>query len=40
MNGFLDFRSANFLGGQNVQNIVIIGLGSFIAYQMFIKNKK
>lgn len=33
-NGLLDLKSPNFLGGNNVHNLIIIGLAAFIAYKV------
>ena len=33
MNGFLDFKSPNFLGGNNVHHVVIIGLLAYLTYK-------
>lgn len=37
MNGVLDIKSANFLGGTNVQNLVIIAGVAFLAYKAWKK---
>lgn len=34
MQGFLDIKSPNWLGGNNVHNTVTIGLLIFIVYKM------
>jgi hypothetical protein len=33
MNGLLDLKSPNFLGGNNVHNLVTIGLLAFLVYK-------
>jgi hypothetical protein len=34
-----DIKSPKFLGGQNVHNLLIIGLVSFVIYNQMKKNK-
>lgn len=34
---FLNIKSANFLGGQNVHNVIKIALAGFIAYKLYKK---
>jgi hypothetical protein len=34
MQDFLSIKSPNFLGGQNVHNVVIIGLLAFAAWKL------
>jgi hypothetical protein len=33
MNGVLDLKSANFLGGTNVQNLIIIAAVGYLVYK-------
>lgn len=35
MPDFLNIQSPNFLGGTNVQNVVVIGLLGFAAYKLY-----
>lgn len=34
MQGILDVKSANFLGGNNVHHLIIIGIGLYCAYKL------
>lgn len=34
MQDFLSIKSPNFLGGQNVTNVIIIGILAFAAYKL------
>lgn len=34
---FLNIKSANFLGGSNVHNVIKIALAGFIAYKLYKK---
>ena len=34
MTGFFDIKSANFLGGTNVHNVIKIGLAGYIVYKL------
>lgn len=35
MNKFFNINSPTFLGGQNVHNVIKIGLAGFIAYKLW-----